>query len=127
MAKVTSPLFSAEASGKFAGSMVFSKWRGIATVRELVKPGNPKTAKQTAVREAIRLLTSTWRTSGDIGTGGAALTVDAGYKALWNTAASGKQYSGFNLYVKRYMEQMRDAGNYAKGNLNGVTPITTPS
>lgn len=55
MAKVTGGLFSMEASGKFGGALVFGKWKGQQTVRQLVTPSNPKTAAQASNRNAVRV------------------------------------------------------------------------
>jgi len=46
MAKVSGPLFSVEASGKFGSALVFFPWKGINVVRQLIKPANPKTGSQ---------------------------------------------------------------------------------
>lgn len=56
MAKVTAPLMSMDASGKFGGALVFGKWKGRPTVRKLVTPANPKSAEQTISRNAVRVL-----------------------------------------------------------------------
>ena len=50
MAKVSGPLMSMDASGKFGGALVFSKWKGRNVVRQLVIPGNPNSAGQEAAR-----------------------------------------------------------------------------
>jgi len=50
MAKVTGPLFSVDARGKIADSMVFIGWKGIKDVRMWLKPAQPKTSKQGDVR-----------------------------------------------------------------------------
>ena len=50
MAKVTGPLFSLTASGKLANAMVHFTWKGIAVVREWLKPANPKSADQGDIR-----------------------------------------------------------------------------
>jgi hypothetical protein len=55
MAKVTGPLMSMEASGKFGGAIVFSKWKGRAVVRQLVTPANPNSAGQEAARNRTRV------------------------------------------------------------------------
>jgi hypothetical protein len=54
MAKVTGPLMSLDASGGFAGTLVFGKWKGRNTVRQLVTPSNPQTANQEKGRNAVR-------------------------------------------------------------------------
>lgn len=50
MAKVKGPLFSLEASGALAKTIVFSIWKGRPYVRELVNPSNPSSAGQVAIR-----------------------------------------------------------------------------
>lgn len=54
MAKVTGPLMSLDASGGFASTLVFGKWKGRNTVRQLVTPSNPQTANQEKGRNAVR-------------------------------------------------------------------------
>lgn len=56
MAKVTGALFSMDASGKFGGALVFGKWKGRQTVRQLVTPANPNSAGQEEARNAVRVL-----------------------------------------------------------------------
>lgn len=56
MAKVTAPLMSMDASGKFGGALVFGKWKGRPTVRKLVTPSNPQSTDQVASRNAVRVL-----------------------------------------------------------------------
>jgi hypothetical protein len=55
MAKVTGPLMSMDASGGYAGAMVFAKWKGRAYVRQLVTPANPHSADQEAARNKLRV------------------------------------------------------------------------
>ncbi len=55
MAKVTGPLMSMDASGKFAGALVFTKWKGRPVVRQLVTPANPQSALQGETRTWLRL------------------------------------------------------------------------
>ena len=54
MAKTTGPLFSMTASGKYAGALVFSRWKGRPTVRQLVTPANPKSTGQQDSRNRVR-------------------------------------------------------------------------
>ena len=56
MAKVTGPLMSMDASGKFGGALVYAKWKGRPTVRQLVTPSNPQSADQVAARNAVRAM-----------------------------------------------------------------------
>lgn len=55
MAKVSGPLMSMDASGGFAGTLVFTKWKGRPVVRQLVTPSNPQTAGQVEARNAVRV------------------------------------------------------------------------
>lgn len=50
MAKVNAPLFSFNASGKLADSLVYFGWKGLDCVRSYVVPANPKSAGQVTQR-----------------------------------------------------------------------------
>lgn len=54
MAKVSGPLFSVDASGAYAGALVFAKWKGRNYARQLVIPSNPKTLGQETARNNMR-------------------------------------------------------------------------
>ncbi len=88
MAKVTAPLFSIEASGKFGDSMVFGKWKGINYVRMHTKANQPNTKAQLAVRDKFRQAAALYqRLTGDD-------------KAAWKRSASGQPLTGYNLFIK---------------------------
>ena len=53
MAKVYGPLHSDDARGKLASSLVFIGWKGIKTVRQWIKPANPKSDDQAVIRTVI--------------------------------------------------------------------------
>lgn len=53
MAKVSGPLLSLDARGKIGGAMVYSGWKGIQTVRQLVTPANPRSADQLTARTKL--------------------------------------------------------------------------
>ncbi len=55
MAKVSGPLMSMDASGSYGGTLVFGKWKGRNTVRQLVTPSNPQSAGQQAARNRTRV------------------------------------------------------------------------
>lgn len=55
MAKVTGALFSMDASGAYAGTIVFAKWKGRQYARQLVIPANPNSADQEEVRNRLRV------------------------------------------------------------------------
>jgi len=46
MAKVTGPLMSFSATGKLADAIVYFGWKGLAVVRQWLKPANPQTSDQ---------------------------------------------------------------------------------
>lgn len=92
MAKVTGPLMSMEASGAFGGALVFGKWKGRPTVRQLVIPSNPKSANQTVARNSVRITgaaqkgvtTSLQKKSGQTLTDKQLLTAKAPSGFAWN-------------------------------------------
>jgi len=53
MAKVTGPLMSIDARGKFGKALVFMGWKGIQDVRMLVTPANPQSAAQGNIRTVM--------------------------------------------------------------------------
>lgn len=87
MAIVSGPLLSLEASGKIAGAIVFSKWKGRPVVRQLVTPSNPQSAAQWGQRSMMRFLSVAWA------------GISAGDRAGWNDLAESGKYSPFNAYV----------------------------
>lgn len=87
MATTKGPLMSMGAAGTIGGSLVFGTWKGRNTVRELVRPANPKSAGQVGLRAMFAFLSKEW---------------DALYsneKAAWAALASGSQQSGFNVFL----------------------------
>ncbi len=89
MAKVTAPLFSIEASGKFGDSMVFGKWKGINYVRMHTKANQPNTKAQIAVRDKFRQAAALYQ------------RLSGSDKAAWKRSASGQPLTGYNLFMKR--------------------------
>lgn len=81
MAKVTGPLMSIDASGAFADTMVYAKWKGINYSRQYVIPGNPRTANQLQIRDYFTTAVAAWQAE------------DQAAKDAWNQAASGKPLS----------------------------------
>lgn len=55
MAKVSGPLMSMQASGAFAGTLVFANRKGQNVVRQLVIPANPMSANQQTARNMVRV------------------------------------------------------------------------
>ncbi len=65
MAKVRMPLLSGEVRGK-VGEVVFFKRYGMQLARMRVKPANPRTEKQVAVRQNLSGLSKLWKGEGNI-------------------------------------------------------------
>ena len=55
MAKVSGPLMSMSASGKFGSALVFASRLGKNVVRQLVTPANPMTLPQETARNIVRV------------------------------------------------------------------------
>lgn len=108
MAKVSGPLFSLDARGKLGGSIVYSSWRGINSVRRLVKPANPQSTDQSAIRDLLSDASKAWALGSTVG----AVSIDAAYKLAYKEAAAGQAYSGYNLYI-RDCSAKNDAEKYS--------------
>jgi hypothetical protein len=92
MARVQGPLHSDAASGTFAGSLVYSHWKGArAYVRERVIPKNPKTAKQIGVRAMWGFLAAAWKTIGTVP------------QATWEALGITKAISAFDAFMSANM------------------------
>jgi len=117
MAIVTGPLMSVDASGKFGGSMVFSKWKGRNYARKLVIPSNPKDPKQVGVRVMLSFLAKAW----------AAIKVaeQADYQAL----ADADEISPFNAYMgvnlSRHQNNQGPTQSYPAADASSPCVITT--
>ena len=92
MAKVSGPLMSMDASGKFGGALVFGKWKGRNVVHQLVTPANPMTTAQEAARNDVRIAgaiqhhinASTQVKAGKVGTDKTRLQAIAPSGQAWN-------------------------------------------
>lgn len=93
MARVTGPLLSFDASGSVAGTVVFSKWKGRAYVRQLVIPSNPRSAGQTSNRAMMKFLAQQWA------------GLSAAIKATWDDLAAANTYSPFNAFTSHNMDR----------------------
>jgi len=87
MVKLKGPMMSLDASGKLAGAIVFSKWKGRNYARALVTPSNPQSGGQTGMRMMLRYLSQYWA---DLSTA---------KQDTWNDLADQKVVSQFNAYV----------------------------
>lgn len=95
LSKVTSPFFGFHASQQINKSLVYFVWKGLNVVRSWVKPSDPNTAGQQAVRLDFASIVDSWHN--------AAMNNDD--HTAWNTAASAVKYkpqSGFNRMIGVY-------------------------
>jgi hypothetical protein len=106
MAKTKGPLFSLDASGSVAETIVYSKWKGRNYVRRHTIPQNPQTVKQVNVRTAMTLLVAEWQGESE------------GAQTAWENYAKASSLSGFNAYVKRGMQA------YVTQLTTDVTPLS---
>jgi hypothetical protein len=95
LSRVTGPLFSLTASGTIGDVLTYAKWKGLAYVRSRVIPENPQTDPQVSVRNTLTAGVSAWK---------ATASVPAASKTSWEYYASGTGMSGFNRYIKQFME-----------------------
>lgn len=102
MAKVNAPLFSFNAAGKLAKSLVYFGWKGLDVVRAYVIPANPKTAAQTtqrgymtaavaAIHTAQALAANMWN------------ALDSAAYALWGSCFATPR-TWFNQAVKNWVD-----------------------
>lgn len=93
MAKVTGPLFSMSASGTLGDAITFASWKGTPYCKKWFIPENPQTAKQVNVRTAFTLSVAKWQ------------ELPQGQKDAYEAGAEGTGMSGFDLAMKRMMNE----------------------
>lgn len=118
MVKVLGPAMSLDASGKLAGALVFSHWKGRNYIRQLVTPANPRSGNQVGMRSMFKFLTQIWK---------AGLT--AGEKASWEDRANAKVISPFNAFISANQRRWRDFSGPSKEDPAAElsTPATGPT
>ena len=95
MVKVNAPAMSLDASGSLGGAIVFSKWKGRNYIRTLVRPSNPRSVLQVAVRAMMKFLSQNWA------------SMTAPEKADWLLLAKATSISAFNAMVAANMVRWR--------------------
>lgn len=113
MALVSAPLLSLDASGKLAGAIVFSKWKGRQYVRSLVKPSNPRSGGQLGMRGAFKFLAQNWQ------------NLTAGEQATWEDRADASVISPFNAFMS--YNQFRARNFLAPSKEDPATAANTPA
>ena len=100
MVRVTGPFLSLDARGTLADTLTGSFWRGINYIRVRVVPHNPQSVKQTAIRDVLTDGVSKWRFG----------AISVSNKNWWNTYARGLGESGFNRFMRTYLQANYEAG-----------------
>lgn len=97
---------SLDASQTLGGTLTFAKWKGRNYVRLAVKPYNPKSADQEAVREAMKYGVL-YFTKGDY--------IAAGEKTWWGVYGEREKpaVSGFNRFIRAWMALSYSSGSFA--------------
>ena len=114
MAKVFAPFLSIGASGTVAKTLTASSWMGREYMKQRFIPNNPKSTRQVARRATMSDGVSKWRF--------AASLISAANKTLWASYGAKHNVSGFNRFMKFYLEQ-----NYNKATGAKVTPQVIPA
>lgn len=106
MAKVKAPLFSIEARGSLAKSIVYFPWKGVDAVRSHVVPANPNTALQDAQRTHLENAVDEWHEAGYTETD----------KSAWNRLANlaAGAMSGFNRLVQAFIAEAVLGGTWTR-------------
>jgi len=102
MAKVNAPLFSFNASGKLANSLVYFGWKGLDVVRSYVIPSNPKSTAQTTQRGYLAAAVDAIHTAQALAADAFAALDAAAYALFGSTYASPRTW--FNQAVKNYVD-----------------------
>lgn len=95
MVKLTGPMMSIAASGKFADTMVFAKKGGTAYARQRVIPFNPRSPAQTGLRAMMKFLSQEWSGFSDA------------EKATWATLAASLSGVNFNAYTHYNLQNLK--------------------
>ena len=97
MGKVTLPLMSAEVRGSFGKAITFTKRYGTNIVKLKIQKNGSNTLLQQNSRQLVKDAAIAWSSNATVG----AVTINSGYKEGFATAAAGKGYSGYSLFIKK--------------------------
>ncbi|RLE08943.1 hypothetical protein DRZ78_00005 [Candidatus Aerophobetes bacterium] len=89
-------IFGDEYSGQAGKAGVFAKWKGRQYRRKYVIPSNPRTAKQTSVRNSFKAAVNMYHAFSSL------------QRLAYDYMVAGKTMSGFNLIVSRW-QKMSDS------------------
>jgi hypothetical protein len=119
MAKISAPLLSLGARGSIGGALTFAAWRGVAYVRQLVTPANPRSTAQVLTRDIFTNMGLRWKQGGVL------------MRAPWDRYAVGQKFVGRNAYMGQNLAAMRGEADMdlyigspgAKGGLPAVSLV----
>jgi len=114
MAKVFAPFLSINASGTVAKTLTASSWMGREYMKQRFIPNNPKSVRQVARRQTMKDGVSKWRFADTL--------ISAANKTMWASYGAKHRISGFNRFMKYYLEQ-----NYDKVAGTVVSPQVVPA
>ncbi len=113
VAKAFAPFLSIGASGTVAKTLTASTWMGRSYMKMRFVPNNPNSPRQQARRQTMKDGVSKWRFAADL--------IDASNKTLWASYGAKHRISGFNRFMKYYLEE-----NYDKVAGTVVSPQVIP-
>jgi hypothetical protein len=96
LVKITN-VFGDRYSGQAGHAGVFANWKGIQYRRAYVKPSNPNTNKQKAVRDNLSLAVALWHTFNTV------------QRRAYGYMCASLKMSGFNLFTSRFQKAMPDS------------------
>jgi len=116
MAKVSGPLFSLEARGKIADSVVYFPWKGRHVVRQWLKPTNKKSTLQGYVRAALKAIgleiAEIWCIANKD-------TADAKlYSINTEKVTAGMNWNAF--HAKGFLDLLQSAGTFVTGSFTDL-------
>jgi hypothetical protein len=111
--KVISPIFSSM-RGKLGGAVGAVSRGGVAYLRSLVIPGNPRTLFQTTVRLVLTSLAAAWKS-----------ILNDSQRAAW-AAIAGATSSGIDAYVKANTQLILGGGDRVDAAPDSLALVTTP-
>ena len=104
MAKVIGPIFSLDARGSLGKALTYSIRKGVNYVRQFTTPKDPKQDAQLQNRGAFQDGVSKWRWG----------IIPSYQKGLWDSYATGTTESGFNRFMRFYLQDNYDSTTQLK-------------
>lgn len=118
MAKVTMPLLSTEARGKIADAIVYFPWKGLAVVRQWLKPANPQSTDQMTARAKLKGI---GKAISKIFTPDGVASGSVIYQRALAAAPSGQPWNSY--FAKKVLDHVKTTSNWT--NLTGQYSTAT--